>query len=67
MFAAGARSRVMLVAKRGVMHSCMFSTAVRSRFMVDGFALANLVLLGGPARPLASASLLDMSGASLLD
>ena len=67
MFAAGARSRVMLVAKRGVLHSCMFSTAVRSRFSLGGCAFASLVLLGGPARPLASASLLDMSGASLLD
>ena len=45
----------------------MFSTAVRSRFNLGGCAFASLVLLGGPARPLASASLLDMSGASLLD
>ena len=45
----------------------MFDAGVRSRVMLDGCALASLVLLGGTARPLASALLLDMSGASLLD
>ena len=67
VFAAGVCSRVMLAAKRGVLCSCMFDAGVRSRVMLDGCALASLVLLGGPARPLASALLLDMSGASLLD
>eukprot|EP00439_Symbiodinium_sp_Y106_P024001 s640_g2.t3 len=46
VFAAGVCSRVMLAAKRGVLCSCMFDAGVRSRVMLDGCALASLVLLG---------------------